>query len=179
MEYGKFIEIKKDAAKFMFIGKAVSDDETRYFLNFAFCAENKLISTDGRRLHMLDLGDNPYGFKDKTYYRVLKMNTKVVWFVEITSEVGQFPDTWKKVMPKGKHKTMNFIMLSSKYRVNGNYINIAKLMREIPEKFAINFSFLEDLMKNVDWKAHIFEEEKAIKFTYRDLTAVIMPLGAT
>jgi len=180
VEYGKFIEIeKKDAAKFMFIGKAVSGDETRYFLNFAFCAENKLISTDGRRLHMLELGDNLHRFKDKTFYRVLKMNTKTVWFVEITDKVGEFPDAWKKVMPKGKHKTMNFIMRSGRYGLGDNYNNIAKLMREIPEEYGMNFSFLEDLMKNVDWQAHIFEEEKAIKFTYRDLTAVIMPLDAT
>ena len=179
MEYGKFIEIKKDAQKFMFIGKAVSDDETRYFLNFAFCAENKLISTDGRRLHMLELGDNLHRFKDKTFYRVLKMNTKTVWFVEITDKVGEFPDTWKKVMPKGKHRTINFEMISGKLRCASNYVNIAKLIREIPTEHAINFAFLEDLMKNVDWEVHIFEDQKALKFVYKDLTAVIMPMDAT
>ena len=68
MKYGKFIEIeKKDAAKFMFIGKAVSDDETRYFMNHVYCVKNKLISTDGRRLHILELGDNPYGFNGKHF----------------------------------------------------------------------------------------------------------------
>jgi len=180
VEYGKFIEIKKeDAQKFMFIGKGVSDDETRYFLNHAFCAENKLISTDGRRLHILELRDNPHGFKDKTYYRVLKMNTKIVWIVEITSDVGQFPDTWKRVIPKGDHKKIYFEMKSGRYGIGANYINIAKLIREIPTDYAINFAFLEDLMKNVDWEVHIFEDNKAIKFIYKDLTAIIMPLDAT
>jgi len=34
-------------------------------------------------------------------------------------------------------------------------------------------------MKNVDWEVHIFEDQKALKFVYKDLTAVIMPMDAT
>lgn len=172
MKYGKFIEIKKeDAEKFMFVCKAVSKDENRYFLNFAYCAKNKLISTDGRRLHILELGDNPYGFNGKTFYKVLKMNTKTVWIAEITSEIGVFPN-YKKVMPEGDHKKIKFEMKSGKYN-SDNYINIAKLFREIPVNRAINFGFLEDLVKNVGWEVHIFEGQKAIKFIFEDLTAVI------
>lgn len=179
MNYGKFIEIeKKDAAKFMFIGKAVSDDETKYFLNHAYCVKNKLISTDGRRLHILELDDNPYGFNGKTFYRFLRMNTKTVWIAEITSDVGIFP-SYKNVMPEGDHKKMNFEMRSGNYGIADNYINIAKLIREIPTECAINFTFLEDLMKNVHWEVHIFKGSKAIKFIYEDLTAVIMPLDAS
>ena len=182
MNYGKFIEIKKeDAAKFMFVGKAISDDLMRYFLNYGYCVENKLIATDGRRLHILELGDNPYEFKDKAFYRILKMNTKTVWIVEITSEIGVFPD-YKRVMPEGDHKKIRFEMRSGTYGI-GNYINIAKLIREIPEEHAINFAFLEDLMKNVDWEVHIFEgikeSAKGIEFVYKDLTAIIMPMNAT
>ena len=179
MEYGKFIEIKKkDAAKFMFIGKAVSDDETRYFMNFAYCDGKKLIATDGRRIHTLDLGANPYGFGDKKFYKVLKMNIKTAWFVEITCAVGQFPN-WKRVVPKGKHRTMNFAMRSGRYGIGANYVNIAKLIRELSTEHAMNFAFLEDLMKNVNWEVHIFEGNKGVKFIYEDLTAVIMPMHAT
>lgn len=177
MEYGKFIEIeKKDAAKFMFIGKAVSDDETRYFLNFVYRDGKKLIATDGRRIHMMDLGENSYEFKDKTFYRVLKMNTKVVWFVEVIEDMT-FPN-WERVVPEGDHKKIYFDMASGKYN-NGNYINVAKLIREIPKECAINFAYLEDLMKNISWEVHIFEDNKAIKFVYEDLTAVIMVMDAT
>ena len=179
MEYGKFIEIKKvDAAKFMFICKAVSTDEIRFFMNFIYCEDNKLISTDGRRLHILELGDNPYGFNDKTFYKALKMSAKTVWIAEITSEMGTFPN-YKRIIPKGDNTTIKFQMNSGTYNKNLNYINIAKLIREISEKFAINFAFLEDLVKNVEWKVQISEGQKAFKFIHEDLTAVIMPMDAT
>lgn len=183
MKYGKFIEIKKeDAAKFMFICKAVSDDIIRNCPNHVYCVENKLISTDGRRLHILELGDNPYGFNGKTFYRVLEMNTKTVWIAEITSEIGVFPN-YKRVIPAGDHKKVRFIMKSGMHEITDNYVNIAKLIREIPEEHALNLAFLEDLMKNVDWEVHIFEgtkeSTKGIKFVYKDLTAIIMPMNAT
>lgn len=176
MEYGKFIEIKKeDAEKFMFICKAVSDDENRYFLNFVYCDGKKLIATDGRRIHIMDLGENPYNFEKKKFYKVLKSNTKEAWLVEVIYEMT-FPK-WEKVVPKGMHRIISFTMKSGKYNAD-NYINIAKLMRELSEEFAINFTFLEDLMKNVYWKVHIFEDQKAMKFVYKDLTAAIMPMDA-
>ena len=175
MEYGKFIEIeRKDAESFMFICKAVSDDSTRYFMNYIFCTEDKLISTDGRRLHILELGDNPYGFNGETFYKVLKMNTKTVWIAEITSDVGKFPNH-KRVMPEGKHTTTTQFQLASGYRyLNSNFVGIANLIRKLPTVNAISLQYLEDLKKNIDWKVQIYGEDKAVKFTAGNLTAVIM-----
>ena len=70
-------------------------------------------------------------------------------------------------------------MLSGRYGKHDNYVNIAKLIRQMPGESAINFAFLEDLVKNVGWELHIFEGNKALKFIHEDLTAVIMPMDAT
>jgi len=89
-----------------------------------------------------------------------------------------FPN-WTRTIPKGDHKIINFTMESGYWGKSHNYISIAKFIRELSTEHAINFTYLEDLMKNVDWKAQIFEKEKAIKFVYKELTAVIMLMDAT
>lgn len=90
-----------------FVCKGVSDDNTRYFMDHVYCEDNKLIATDGRRLHILELKENPFEFQDKTFYRVLKATKSVVWLVEAFEEM-QFGN-WKRVMPEGEYKTIEFV----------------------------------------------------------------------
>jgi len=172
MKYGKFIEILKVHAKeFMFVSKAVSDDETRFFMNFVYCENNKLISTDGRRLHILELGDNHYNFEDKKLYKVLKANTKTVWFAEADKEtIGEFPN-YKRVMPEGEHITFTF----EYYRDYSK--ELAKLYRKLSDKNAISLKFVDDLLVGGSyWEVDVFGEDKAIKFRAGNMTSIIMPM---
>ena len=174
MKYGKFIEVKGTQARdFQFIVKGISDDETRYFMNFAYCEDNKLISTDGRRLHILDLQDNPLGFENKKLYRALKSTTTIVWFVEITEDVGQFPN-YKRVDPELRdYKTIDYY---SAGKLHESSAQLSKLLRAIPEKLYINLRFLYDLPKNVIWNVRIFQTTKALVFISGSMKAVIMPM---
>ena len=170
MKYGKLIEIKKSyyAETVAFVCKGISDDETRFFMNFVYCEENKLIATDGRRLHILELKENPFEFQDKTFYRVLKATKSVVWLVEAFEEM-QFPN-WKRVMPEGEYKTIEFV--NSK-RMESSTLSLASIYRHA----AINIRYLQDLVLNEIWEVRIFGKNKAFMFISNNMTAVIMPLS--
>lgn len=171
MKYGKLIEIKKSyyAETVTFVCKGVSNDETRYFMNFVYCEENKLIVTDGKRLHILELEENPFEFQDKTFYRVLKATKGAVWLVEVDEPVGQFPN-WKRIVLKGSnYETIEFV---NSQRMESSTLSLATLYRHA----AINIRYLKDLVLDHVWEVRIFGKNKALMFISDNMTAVIMPL---
>lgn len=179
MTYSKFIEVTgKDIAKdFGFVAKAVSTDETRYFLNNVYCEENKLIATDGRRMHILDLKGNPYGFEEKKHYRVLKTTLTIVWFAELSEAPGDFPN-WKRVIPERKtaEKTFKYESATSTDFYGEGYQQITKLIRNIPAQNCLNLKFVQDLKKSTEWTVYTYGTNKPIEFVSDELTAIIMPM---
>lgn len=184
MTYGKFIEIKgKEAVKiFNFSAKAISSDETRYFMNVAICTEGKLISTDARRMHIVEKWVDDFGFEDGKVYRFLKGNTKESWWAEVTSITAeQFP-AWERVMPDSKEKIgsvlFNSVPMTAKSYFNNPYKEYTRLLRAIPSGNTINFLYLKDLIPNKEWEVTFFGENKAIQLKSENYgcTAIIMPL---
>lgn len=185
MTYGKFIEVlgKENCQKFNFLAKAISREDSRYFMNVALCEGGKLIGTDGRRLHILEAGTvESFGFEDGKVYKFQKGNTKESWWAEVTSiTANQFPN-WKKVVPDPekveKSIKYNSIPFNIKSYHRGPQYAYTKLLREIPKENTINFSFLSDLIPYETWNVSIFGANKGIEFKTEDgsCTAIIMPM---
>ena len=101
MNYAKFIEVagKKNyiVKELNLLAKMISSDETRYFMNFAYCEDGKLISTDGRRMCIYENSAvSAFGFKDGKMYRYLKGTKTISWWAELETNEGQFPN-WKRI----------------------------------------------------------------------------------
>jgi hypothetical protein len=175
MKYGKFIEVIGPRVNdYISVAKAVSLDQTRYFMNYCYCEGGKLISTDGRMMFILELGNNPFWFEEKKFYKYLKSTKKYIWFVEIISEVGQFPN-YKNVLPTGDPiDTFNFILHNNNRRVYS--IQMSNLFKKIPENESINMLHIHNLPKEITFKVSLFGEHKAIQFKSENgLTALSMP----
>jgi hypothetical protein len=172
MKYNTFIEIVGgNCCEYLFLSKAISDDDTRYFINFVYCEDNKLIATDGRRLHIIELGNNIWEFKDKKFYKFLKATTKLVWFAELAEDPGQFPN-YKRVMPDTtEYKTINY--LSSKREFPQQF---AKLIRALPVSMVINLDYIKVFPNSYDWICSFPNDNRAIVFESGNIKAVIMPM---
>ena len=85
--------------------RAVSTDETRYILNHVLVDGNKIVATDGRRLHMLEAD---WGLGDGLYSAV-KTPRKIV-LVEAT-DAGTYPK-YSQVIPD--HFTQSFDICGDK-----------------------------------------------------------------
>lgn len=181
MKYGNFIEIQGISSEsFSFISNAISDDETRYFMNFAYCEDDKLISTDGRRLHILDLSKNPYRgfFNEGKFYKHLKSTKKTCWFAEIKEDVGNFPN-WKRVVPDNKESVSRFEFISYRQSNYRSSIEYSKLLRMLPSEKAINFIHLNNLILNEKWTVYLFDGSKPIIFESENgVKAVMMHIDA-
>lgn len=171
----RFIEITgAQVPEYKFVCKALSDDETRYFLNFAYCDNGKLIGTDGRRIHILELGVNPHDLKDKKFYRVLKATTKMVWLVELEEDPGTFPN-YEKIIP-GDDSTKVIEYHSINKRRNDYSQNIGKIMRLFDNGSAVNIKYLDDLPEGNIWEVRFYDNKSGLKFIAGNKTAVMMPM---
>ena len=83
--------------KIRWTARAVSDDETRYFMTGILVEENpeennvRLVATDGRRLHSTTIAK---GILEPGIWKVIDQKS-VILFQEI---LGQFPN-WRRVVP--------------------------------------------------------------------------------
>ena len=84
--------------------KAVSQDETRYFMNVLLVEEDWIVATNGRRLHFVStLGFNiPPG-----KYTVEKLNQSKIILEEETRDIGIFPN-WKRIVPRSFNAYMRW-----------------------------------------------------------------------
>lgn len=178
MKYGKFIEIKGlRVGDINFIAKAQSDDETRYFMNFIYCEDSKLIATDGRRLHMMELSEGEmefHGFKPDTFYRFLKGTKTVCWLAEIDNSVENmvFPN-YKRVIPD-KEDTVKtkFVNKSNKLFLYENLKNISK---SLPDDAGLDIRYLFDLPKDRIFTVYVKKDIRAMALECDSLTAIVMP----
>lgn len=180
MKYSKFMEIIGESVKsYGFVGKAVSTDGTRYSLNFVYCDEGNIVGTDGRRLHIVTLNENPWGFNDKKFYRLLKYTTKTVWYAELEEEPGSFPD-WRKVIPEeNPDKNIQYLSYTGKgYDRNPFYLEIAKIIRTLPEDKAINLNYLKDLPSGYSWEVSFYDKKSHVIFESGNMKAIIIPMDA-
>ncbi len=182
LEYGKFYEIPKHsvlAEELMFLQRAVSDDFTRYFMQFIQVEESfKAIATDGRRLHIVKrlnkAFDEAYGMTPGKYI-VKKSSGKEIWVVEVKGDTGQFPD-YERVIPSGDVDYTSDCYGFGKTTMS----NVVDLFYSFPEPTKIRIEYLMDIGSHhyqVKWrKANEKTRFNAIVFESDTRLAVIMPM---
>jgi hypothetical protein len=192
MKYGTFIEARGEFDRQInFLSKAISDDETRYFMQVLHieASEKKEgaflgITTDGRRLHKVDPLACPFDNLEAGDWRVIKSNSKIGWIAkQIPPETDEkkpwqgFP-AWRRVTPKD---TPNFttkfegFAYSSKVK-NCNYTDMVRFVREFPDPTVFNLDYLADLGVNLVWDVGWYSGNKSVTFTSGDRYAIIMPM---
>jgi len=164
---------------FAFLNAARSKDKTRYFMNEAYYdAEHKrLVATDGRRLHFLDLGEaeiKAYGLAASGYV-ALDEKRKAVSYIKVD---GQFP---------------NYVHVIPDYAPNMDddktpSLDTRDLDREAPiflvrESVVLNLASLHDLKKGAEKWRFAFDpndkKRRAVHFIAEsdtDIHAIIMPM---
>jgi hypothetical protein len=187
MIYETFIEAAGlFAGEIGFLAKALSDDETRPFMQHIHIemSEKKEgaflgAATDGRRLHIVDplscidgLGLAP------GEWRRLKADRcrRIAWIAKIAEkDAGQFP-AWRRVIPTGEPAyTTQFNGLSLDRR-RFDSCGLVKFIREFPEPTVINLTYLADLGTDDEWDVSYRGNTKALVFESGNIKAVIMPM---
>ena len=170
-----------------FAALAVSDDETRYFMDgieideYGTERRPHYIATDGRRLHIARCYDEEFktGFGWKPV-KVLKTSADLV---KKNSADYQFPN-WKRVMPSDLEPESITIEIPenplkySKSMTNSGFgpfsAAIGNLVRWLPDDADVNIRFLSDLAGDA-WTVRISENHQSLMLTSEngDKTVVI------
>lgn len=188
MKYDLFVDAPGLLAdELRFLSKSISDDETRYFMQYIHVeyidAEKPeagllAVSTDGRRLNLVspinEAAGKVFGMKPG-FYRFLKASGKGAWIARCEEDPGTFPN-WRRVLPDGEatFKT-TFTGFTTTGRRNG-YPGLVKLLRAFPEATAINLKYLEDLGTDTPWEYEWTESTKAVVFKSGNRKSVIMTM---
>jgi len=113
MKYSAFIDVEGlNASHLAFLAKAVSDDSTRFFMNYIHIEPSEKgegllgISTDGRRIHLVDPIPEPITRLGLTpgYWKAFKTNPRRVWLARLEdkeTDGWNFPN-WRKIIPTEK-----------------------------------------------------------------------------
>ena len=192
ISYSFFAELQGQIAKeFSFLSKAVSDDVTRYFMNFILVEQMfpddplrlRAVSTDGRRLHIVEPLSQSIESLLPGRYRVIKSTSKSVQIIRVSDETvsacGDFPN-WQRVMPQGDvEATVKFegLYLSGP-NLTSSSAKLFDFIRDFPDTTRINFKYLADLPADVAWEAKYRGQGVAVEFVSTNMRAVIMPMMA-
>lgn len=195
-KYGTFVEASgRLAEQLRFLAKAVSTDETRYFMNFIYVENSgvvsdtqrlKAVTTDGRRLHIVDPLHELGGLMgmEPGFWKVIRVGPRVVQIAKMREDQGTFPN-YKKILerlgePGHTSKFLGFDMSKSACYQGENYQNMVSLFRSFPEKTVLNFHYLADLSTTPGepWEVKWTDATWAITFTANEKLAVIMPMQA-
>ena len=179
-----------------FVARAVSDDETRYFMNVVQIEASSesvsigdfktptldIVATDGRRLHIVrmdkesaaKLGIEPgkWTFEVKGgEIRCSRLDEKS------EADMGQFPQ-WAKVVPKDKPvATAQYEGYPTKRNKKMAYSRaILDFLYSLPEQTVINFAHLDDLGTDTGYGVSFYAPNKAICFRVKNRLAVVMPM---
>jgi hypothetical protein len=174
-----------------FLAKAISHDDRRIAMQDILIETSdkntdsfKGVSTDGKRLHIVDPLSCSADFGLKAgLWKVLKyMPTCIIIAKNSLDKEADFPN-YRQVIPKEppvfKDKFLG-ISLKGK-RLNNNVLNAKMLLeavrfiRSFPEPTAFDFRHLIDLgMRNV-WEVRWYSRDKCVIFESCNYLSVIMP----
>lgn len=199
MKYGAFIESKGSfAQELRFLAKAVSGDETRYFMNHIFIEPSMLpdewwkrrgeykpiyrgVATDGRRLHIVDPmpNDHEYSSLCAGFWHVVSNKASCVQIAYIPDFQGQFPQYEKVIQREDPLQESEFSGFSLSGRRTGESSReISKFFRSFPEPTPINLTYIADLGIDTPWKVEWRGAKKGVTFKSGNKTAIIMPMQA-
>jgi len=197
-KYSNFTEIKGQiigvAEGLRFVAKAVSNDETRYFMNFIRIeqvddtdpeSKFRAVGTDGRRMHIfeMDKGTAESCGLSTGSWKVIAARPNLVQLAKENPEkAGQFPN-YRKILdrigePKHSTRFLGFDTTKAGYSKSENYQNMVDFFRSFPEKTVINFGYIADLTVGESWTVEWTDPQRAITFKSNDKLAVIMPMQA-
>lgn len=142
------IDNKELVTKMGFIAKAISKDITREYLTVFKCEEDRVISTDGKRLHILSVSKEDIefmGLEVETYYKMIVANSKMVSFEKTLLAMSDivYPNI-DKVIPTIEPLTTLDIVLGNKKKPD-TYKEVSRLIKAMSEDKTINFEYLFDL----------------------------------
>jgi len=170
------ISIKKGTPLFdsiRWLTEAVYTDDTRYFMKGVHVEKEGLktilISTDGRRLHKLEIEDLDI---DAGEYQIDTNNNQVV-ILSTAKEKYEYPN-WRKVVPNNKKHFKVSLAAKGKGGNDADFsINVAQIIKTTGA--CLNQCFLNPLRGN-DWKVSFETANGAFVFTNGIMQAVIMPV---
>ena len=145
--------------------KAASTDKTRIFINGVRAEKERIIATDGRRLHFI----NNNNLLDEGFYHVLfSSGTKIV--LVKSDEKIDYPD-YNRVIPDKK----NMINCQALKGLHSPAFFISRVISE--SKCYVNYKYLEDVpVDDYELWYHEDDDTKPIMLCGKTLTAVIMPI---
>jgi hypothetical protein len=185
MIYNKFIDSTGEFAKELsFLAKAVSDDETRLFMQHIYVEKSetdesrlKGVSTDGRRPHIVDPFNLAAGIMGLVpgFWKVFK-DSSHVWIARLDDEETKeyiFP-AYRKVIPTGEPKHKTTFKSCSLYGSGANPVEIAKFLHGLPDVTAINLKYLCDLGVGYQWDVEWYGSGNALKFSDNENRLAVM-----
>jgi hypothetical protein len=185
MIYGNFIEAFGELSRqITFLSRAVGTEEHRPNIRHILIEPSdakpgkfKGVSTDGRRLHIVDPLSSPDDIGlEAGNWRPLKRGGKCSWIARIKDDMGQFPN-YRKVIPTEKPLHTFYLPRLPRGNNNQNYMPyLVRFFREFPEATAINMNYLNALDCDCAWKVKWYGTKKAVLFESGGYAAVIMPM---
>jgi hypothetical protein len=174
---------KKNFDDMAFLARAVSDDETRFFMHFIHVeTENEnvyCVSTEGRILHIVEYTKDEIELEDG-HYRVTN-NKKDIIVLEKENEKINFPN-WKRILGTVQDHICivdNFFLtlegLKDKTKAH-DYYEFLFILNNLG--YCFNHTYLQSIaMMNRNWSVYLspYKQCAAMKFISGNKTAIIMP----
>lgn len=158
--------------KIRWLTEAVYTDETRYFMQGVHVEKEGtltiLVSTDGRRVHKLELEDCDI---DAGEYRIATNNPSVV-ILSTSNRDYDYPN-WRRVRPNHKKHFHISFAPKGKNHEDSFSVNLAEIIKTTGA--CINGLFLNPL-RGEDWQVSFNKANEAFVFTSGIMEAVIMPM---
>jgi hypothetical protein len=185
MIYGTFVEAFGEFSReITFLSRAVCKDESRYFLCHILIEPSdrkpgkfRGVSTDGRRLHIVDPLSCPDNIGvEAGNWRPLKNGGQCSWIARIKDDMGTFPN-FRKVIPRND-PTFTFELPSlPRGNISISMPFLVRFFREFPGATAINMNYINALDCSCAWTVKWYGSNKAVLFESGSYTAVIMPMN--
>lgn len=146
---------------FKFVLNAVAIEGSRYALNHLMVEQNRIVATDGRRLHFVEL-EHDY---ELGQYEVIKNSGTEIFLMKVDDdEVGRFPKYDEILPPKDN------------YFEAGDLMTILKGL--FKKDICINLQFINDVIFDDElFTIYYTEKDRPIRIEHKDRTAILMPIN--
>lgn len=166
--------------KVRWVASALSTDvERRVVLTYLYATDGKLVATDGRRLHMLDLKPNDFELENGLYSVVSSTAKQVM--LKKDDEAGNYAHYEPLLASKSREIEADFASVSSEDINSKVTKSTGKIFKNSYIVEAIGFgTILKKSTKKTEWdysfNLNLFEAGDAILIETDDRTALVMPM---
>lgn len=173
-EYGASYKIDRYHPAFKhlrFVAVAVSSDETRMGMNYLKVEKNKIIATDGRRLHMVEI-DPPV---EPGLYEVIKNNTRDIVIARDDNPKTEYPNYDRVIPTDSAIYSCTFDGIRNLKRKPRDFAKVSQMMYLFPEPTTFNLKYVEDIGFG-PWRVEWRGASKGLVFRTTERMALIMPM---